>query len=393
MPTLLTIRSKGLTLQHDDFVRHMKEHGSGVYGERRHWLGKKIDYVLLLLLLMLMGVGLAVLYSASGRTLAVVERQLVYMLIGLGAMVAVAQVPVRFLERWAILPYLAGLGLLVAVLLFGDGAKGARRWLDLGIVRFQPSEILKIAVPLMVASFLSRQLLPPRFEHVVVAVLLAVVPAALVIAQPDLGTALLIAISGLFVLFLAGLGKRYILGVVLAAMVTAPPFWIYVLHDYQKQRILTLLDPQSDKLGAGWNIIQSTTAIGSGGMHGKGWFGGTQSQLDFLPESHTDFIIAVLAEEFGLIGVMLLLLLYVLIVSRGVIISLRAQSMFGRLLAGSITLTFFVYVFVNMGMVSGLLPVVGVPLPLVSYGGTAIVTLMLGFGMLMAVSTEKKRLV
>ncbi len=380
-------------MQHDDFVRHMKEHGPGVYGERRHWLGKKIDYLLLLLLLLLMGVGLAVLYSASGRTLAVVERQLVYMLIGLGVMVVVAQVPVRFLERWAILPYLAGLGLLVAVLLVGDGAKGARRWLDLGIVRFQPSEILKIAVPLMVASFLGGQLLPPRFGHIVFTVLLAVVPAVLVIAQPDLGTALLIVASGFFALFLAGLGKRYILGVVLAALVAAPVFWSYVLHDYQKQRILTLLDPQSDKLGAGWNIIQSTTAIGSGGIHGKGWFAGTQSQLDFLPESHTDFIIAVLAEEFGLIGVMLLLLLYVLIVSRGVIISLRAQSMFGRLLAGSITLTFFVYVFVNMGMVSGLLPVVGVPLPLVSYGGTAIVTLMLGFGMLMAISTEKKRLV
>lgn len=380
-------------MQRDDFVRHMKEHGSGVYGERRQWLGKKIDYVLLFLLLILMAVGLSVLYSASGRALEVVERQLAYMILGLLVMVTVAQVPVRFLERWAFLPYFGGLVLLVCVLLVGDGAKGAQRWLDLGVIRFQPSEILKVAVPLMVASFLGRQLLPPRFMHVVIAVVLAVVPAVLVIAQPDLGTALLIAVSGLFVLFLAGLGKRYILGVFVVAIIAAPLFWTYLMHDYQRQRILTLLDPQSDKLGAGWNIIQSTTAIGSGGVHGKGWFGGTQSQLDFLPESHTDFIIAVLAEEFGLIGVMLLLLLYVLIIGRGVIISLRAQSMFGRLLASSITLTFFVYVFVNMGMVSGLLPVVGVPLPLVSYGGTAIVTLMLGFGLLMAVSTEKKRLV
>jgi rod shape determining protein RodA len=217
------------------------------------------------------------------------------------------------------------------------------------------------------------------------------IPAVLVGLQPDLGTALLILSAGLFVLFLAGLEKRYIFGAIVAALSAAPVFWIFLLHDYQRQRILTMLDPQADKLGAGWNIIQSTTAIGSGGLNGKGWMQGTQSQLDFLPESHTDFIIAVLAEEYGLVGVVALLSLYLLIIWRGLTISRNAQSMFGRLLAGSITLTFFVYIFVNMGMVSGILPVVGVPLPFVSYGGTAIVTLMLGFGMLMSISTERKR--
>ena len=221
--------------------------------------------------------------------------------------------------------------------------------------------------------------------------MIVVLTVVLVGIQPDLGTALLVFAAGFFVLFLGGLEKRYLFGAILAILALAPLFWFFLLHDYQKTRILTLLDPQADKLGAGWNIIQSTTAIGSGGLQGKGWSQGTQSQLDFLPESHTDFIIAVLAEEFGLVGVLTLLVLYLLIIGRGLVIGLRAQTMFGRLLAGSLTLTFFVYVFVNMGMVSGILPVVGVPLPFVSYGGTAIVTLFLGFGMLMSISTEKRR--
>lgn len=375
-----------------DFERSLKEHGSSVYGERKSWLALRVDFPLLLLLLLLMMLGISVLYSASGQDLSYVKRQSVFMGIGMVAMLVVAQLEPRFMRRWAFVVYIGGVGLLIAVIFAGVGAKGAQRWLDLGFFRFQPSEVLKVGVPLMLSSYLGQRVLPPRFKHVFVALLLIAAPAILVGIQPDLGTALLIFAAGFFVLFLAGLGKTYLLGALFFALSVAPVFWFYLLRDYQKTRILTLLDPQSDKLGAGWNIIQSTTAIGAGGSSGKGWMQGTQSQLDFLPESHTDFIIAVLSEEFGFTGVLCLLLVYVLIILRGMMISINAQSMFSRLLAGSITLTFFVYIFVNMGMVSGILPVVGVPLPMVSYGGTSIVTLMLGFGMLMAVSKERKRM-
>jgi rod shape determining protein RodA len=378
-------------MSQSDFVRRLDMGGSALYGERTRWQRIHVDLTLLLLLLALCAAGLFVLYSASGQSEYYVRRQAMWMGGGLVAMLFVAQLTPRFLERWAVLPYAVGVLLLVAVLWLGIEAKGAQRWLDLGVIRFQPSEILKLAGPLMLASYLSKRRLPPVFRHVFWSLVLLLLPAVLIVKQPDLGTALLILAAGLFVLFLAGLPKRYMIGALGAAMVLAPLAWFYLLHDYQKQRIITLLDPQADKLGAGWNIIQSTTAIGSGGVGGKGWIQGTQSQLDFLPESHTDFIIAVLAEEFGLVGITLLLSLYLLIVARGLLISLHAQSMFGRLLAGSITLTFFVYVFVNMGMVSGVLPVVGVPLPLVSYGGTSIVTLLSGFGILMAISTERKR--
>lgn len=378
--------------QSSDFTRSLKEHGSSIYGENQSWFTLRIDFQLLFLLLILMAAGLLVLYSASGQEVHYVKRQAIFMGLGLCAMLVVAQIQPRFMARWAFVLYLAGIGMLFGVIFFGVGAKGAQRWLDLGFFRFQPSEVLKIAVPLMLSSYLGGQYLPPRFKHVLAALALMLAPAILVGIQPDLGTALLIFAAGFFVLFLAGLSKLYLFGALLAGLSAAPVFWFYLLKDYQKTRILTLLDPQSDKLGAGWNIIQSTTAIGAGGVNGKGWMQGTQSQLDFLPESHTDFIIAVLSEEFGFVGVLCLLSLYVLIICRGIVISLNAQSMFGRLLAGSITLTFFVYIFVNMGMVSGLLPVVGVPLPMVSYGGTSIVTLMLGFGMLTAVSTEKKRM-
>jgi len=375
-----------------EFDRQLKEHGGAIYGRQRRWFVPRIDYMLLFLLLLLMATGLFVLYSASGRQLGYVYRQAFYMGVGVVAMLAVAQIPTRMLDRWAFVLYFSGLALLVAVIFFGVGAKGAQRWLDLGVFRFQPSEILKVAVPLMLSSYLGKRLLPPRFKYVVGALLMMALPAVMVGLQPDLGTALLIFAAGTFVLFLSGLSARYLLGALAAGLAAVPVFWFYLLRDYQKSRILTLLNPESDKLGAGWNIIQSTTAIGAGGLTGKGWLSGTQSQLDFLPESHTDFVIAVLSEEFGLAGVLFLLLLYLAIVGWGIYISLRAQSMFGRLLAGSITLTFFVYVFVNMGMVSGILPVVGVPLPMVSYGGTAMVTLLLGFGMLMAVSTEERRI-
>ncbi len=372
-----------------DFVRHLQQSGSGIYRKTR-WQKLHLDLPLIVLLLVLSSVGLFVLYSASGQSDYYLKRQLVSLAIGFGVMLAAAQVSPAFLRRWAFAPYTIGVVMLIVVLFFGTGAKGAQRWLELASIRFQPSELLKIAVPLMLASYLGRRYLPPVFKHVCWALVLTTVPAMLVGLQPDLGTALLIFVSGFFVLFLAGLGKRYMLSALLATMGAIPVFWFFLLREYQKQRILTLLDPQADKLGAGWNIIQSTTAIGSGGLHGKGWAQGTQSQLDFLPESHTDFIIAVLGEEFGFVGVLILMSLYLLILGRCVYIGLRAETMFGRLLAGSITLTFFVYIAVNMGMVSGLLPVVGVPLPLVSYGGTSIVTLMLGFGMLMAVSVGKR---
>ncbi len=375
----------------NDFVRHMQQPGSGLYGSGRRWQRVHLDLVLLLMLLAFMGAALFVIYSASGQSHYYLQRQITWYGIGLFFMLVAAQIPPRLLERWAILPYLGGIGLLIAVIFFGTGAKGAQRWLDIGGFRFQPSEIMKIAVPLMVASYLGRRMLPPSFRYVMASSVLIFLPPALVVVQPDLGTAILVGASGFFVLFLAGLPKRYLVTIAALAAMAVPVFWYFLLHDYQKRRIITLFNPEEDKLGAGWNIIQSTTAIGSGGWGGKGWMQGTQSQLDFLPESHTDFIVAVLAEDFGFVGIMLLLACYLMIIGRCMIISLRAQSMFGRLLAGSLTLTFFVYVFVNMGMVSGILPVVGVPLPLVSYGGTSIVTLMMGFGMLMAIATERKR--
>ena len=378
-------------MSQSDFVRRMGSGGSAIYCGPSQWRRLHVDIPLLSLLLVLAIAGLFVLYSASGQNTAYVHRQLVHYGIGLLVMLTVAQIPLRLLDRWAILPYLSGVLLLIGVLFFGVGAKGAQRWLEIGGFRFQPSEILKIAIPLMLASYLGKRSVPPQFKHVFFALLFILVPLVLVGMQPDLGTAILIGAAGFFALFLAGLPRRYLIFALLLAACLLPLMWFYLLYDYQRQRILTLFNPEADRLGARWNIIQSTIAIGSGGVDGKGWTLGTQSQLDFLPEGHTDFIIAVLAEEFGLFGVMLLMTLYLLIISRCAFIGLRAQTMFGRLLAGSIALTFFVYIFVNMGMVSGILPVVGVPLPLVSYGGTSIVTLMLGFGMLMAVSTERKR--
>jgi rod shape determining protein RodA len=374
-----------------DYVRQMPDHGSHDMARppsaamRFH-----IDVPLLCLLFLLTAYGLFVLYSASGQSMGAVVRQGRYFLLAYVVMIVGAQISLQRFARWAPWLYVAGVGLLVAVMFAGVGAKGAQRWLQVGGFRFQPSEVMKLAVPMALAWYLADRALPPRFLSILGAVCILGVPAALILQQPDLGTALLIASSGLFVLFMAGIGWRYILGAVILAIASAWPAWQYVLKDYQKQRILTMLSPESDKLGAGWNIIQSKTAIGSGGWQGKGWQQGTQSQLDFLPESHTDFIIAVLAEEHGLRGVLALMAIYMLILLRGFWIGVRAQTSFGRMMAGSLTLTFFVYIFVNMGMVAGLLPVVGVPLPLVSAGGTSVVTLMAGFGLLMAISTEKR---
>ncbi|MFK7828170.1 MAG: rod shape-determining protein RodA [Congregibacter sp.] len=349
-----------------------------------------IDIPLLLLLLVLTTYGMFVLYSASGQSIDAVVRQGRYLVLGFFVMISVAQFSTVRWSRWSPWAYLLGVLLLIAVALVGVGAKGAQRWLDLGGFRFQPSEILKLAVPMTVAWYLGNRIQPPSPKYIAACFVLIVIPSGLIVRQPDLGTSLLIAASGLFGIFMAGIGWRFILGTALVSLLSAWPAWMFLLKDYQKQRILTMLDPESDKLGAGWNIIQSKTAIGSGGWSGKGWTQGTQSQLDFLPESHTDFIIAVLAEEFGLRGVLFLLGIYLLILLRAFWIGLNAQSSYGRILCGSITLTFFVYIFVNMGMVAGLLPVVGVPLPLVSAGGTSVVTLLAAFGLLMAVSTEKR---
>ena len=373
---------------YSDFVRRMESPG----GERRRGRSMHLDIPLLLILVVLCLVGLFVLYSASGQSLYLVRRQGAFMLLGFIAMITVAQFPVRFWERWAIVFYIIGLISLVAVIFFGVGAKGAQRWLDLGFTRFQPSELMKVAVPMTLSAFLGKRFIPPSFQHIFISLTLILLPVILIMNQPDLGTAILVFTSGFFVLFLAGLGKRYLISAFLLLMAAIPSFWIFVMRDYQKQRVLTLLSPEDDKLGAGWNIIQSTTAIGSGGLTGKGWMQGTQSQLNFLPESNTDFIVAVLAEEFGLIGVLSLCALYFVFVGRCMLIALNSQSQFGRLIAGSLGLTFFIYIFVNMSMVSGILPVVGVPLPLISYGGTAVVALFLGFGILMAISTEPKRI-
>jgi len=373
-----------------DYLRQMPHQGSADLARRPSAFSRfHIDIPLLVLLMVLTVYGLVVLYSGSGKDMGAVIRQGRFFLLAYAIMLTVAQLSLARIMRWAPWLYLVGLATLVAVMLVGVGAKGAQRWLSLGGFRFQPSEIMKLVLPMTVAWYLADRTLPPRFLHILVALVLMGLPAALILQQPDLGTALLIAASGLFVLFMAGMGWRYIFGAAAVAGASAWPAWMFVLKDYQKQRILTMLDPESDKLGAGWNIIQSKTAIGSGGWVGKGWMSGTQSHLDFLPESHTDFIIAVLSEEFGLRGVLVLLAIYLLILLRGFWIGVRAQSSFGRMMAGSLTLTFFVYIFVNMGMVAGLLPVVGVPLPLVSAGGTSVVTLMAGFGILMAISTER----
>lgn len=353
--------------------------------------GVHLDLPLLAGLILVSAYGLVILYSASGQDMGQVERQLLRLGLAFGILAGVAQIRPEQLLRWSPWLYAIGTLMLVGVLAFGDVGKGAQRWLDLGVIRFQPSEMVKLAVPMMIAWYLADKPLPPSWPRLGIAAALIAVPVLLIARQPDLGTSLLVASAGIFVLFLAGISWRLIVGLLAAAGAAAPVLW-YFMRDYQKQRVLTFLDPEKDPLGAGYHIIQSKIAIGSGGIWGKGWLNGTQSQLDFLPERHTDFIFAVLSEEFGLVGVSLLLALYLFIIMRGLYIASRAQDTYGRLLAGSLTLVFFVYLFVNVGMVSGLLPVVGVPLPLVSYGGTSLVTLMAGFGMLMSIHTHRKLL-
>ncbi|HNV88825.1 MAG TPA: rod shape-determining protein RodA [Methylotenera sp.] len=352
-------------------------------------LFKHIDSFLMGCLLFTVLVGLFVLYSASGQNFERVSAQLVNIAIALSIMWLVANVQPQLLERIAVPVYLLGVLLLLAVEIFGHISHGAQRWLDLGFTKIQPSEIMRIAVPMMLAWFFSRHEASPRIIDFVIAAVLLLIPVALIMKQPDLGTALLISASGFFVIFLAGLSWRFIVGGGILIGALTPVFWS-MLHDYQRRRIEILIDPTQDPLGAGYHTIQATIALGSGGMTGKGWLNGSQSQLDFLPERTTDFIFAVFGEEFGMAGNLMLLVLFSLIIGRGLMIAAQAKSTFTRLLAGSITLTFFTYAFVNIGMVSGILPVVGVPLPLISYGGTSMVSLLLGFGILMSIQTHKK---
>ena len=348
-----------------------------------------IDMPLLVLVLVLSALGLLVLYSANGQQLGAVARQAIYCITAFLAMIGAAQISLLQFQRWSPWAYMLGIGLLLLVAFVGVG-EGSQRWLAGPGFRFQPSEIMKLLVPVILAWYLAPQSLPLKFRHLLVCLLLIGLPSALVVLQPDLGTALLIVFSGLSVMFMAGLGWSYIVGGVVCLLCSAWPAWTYLLYDYQRQRILTVFNPERDRLGQGWNIIQSKTAVGSGGWSGKGWNMGTQSQLDFLPESNTDFIAAVLAEEFGFRGILLVLLLYVLILLRGCWISWRAQDGFSRLVAAGLTMTFTMNVFFNMGMASGVLPVVGIPLPLISAGGTSLVTMMAGFGILMSISAGKK---
>lgn len=352
-------------------------------------LAEGIDSTLLVLLLTLSMVGLAVLYSASYDVPGRVAGQLVSLTVALTAMWIVAQVPPQTMMRFAIPAYLVGLGFLVAVALAGDVVNGARRWLHVGVTRFQPSEMMKLALPLMLAWYFHKNETTLRWRDYFVAGFLLVVPLGLILRQPDLGTAGLVGTAGFFIIFFAGMSWR-VMGAIAAAGAAAVPILWPFLHDYQRRRILTLLDPTSDPLGAGYHIIQSTIAVGSGGLAGKGWLNGTQSHLEFIPERHTDFIFAVFSEEFGLIGNVTLLVLYTLLIARGLMIATNAATLFGRLLAAAISLQFFVYAFVNMGMVSGILPVVGVPLPFLSYGGTALLTLFIGAGMLMSIQSHRQ---
>jgi rod shape determining protein RodA len=348
-----------------------------------------LDGPLLLAVLAVCVAGLVVLFSAAGEDVGVFLRQAARVGLGLGVMVAVAQVPPRILR--AVAPWLYALGvlLLVAVALVGDIAMGAQRWLDLGFIRFQPSELMKIAVPLACAWYLHDRPLPPDLRSLLVLGIAILVPVLLIAEQPDLGTALLVAAGGGLVVLLAGLQLRYIVGLGALLAGAVPVLW-HFLHDYQRQRVLTFLNPQNDPLGAGYHTIQSQIALGSGGVFGKGYMNGSQAHLEFLPERSTDFIFAVIGEEWGLVGLSVLIVLYLFVLARGLYIAVHAQDTFARLIAGALTLTFAVYVFVNSGMVAGLLPVVGVPLPLVSYGGTSMVTLMAGFGILMSVHSRRK---
>ncbi len=348
-----------------------------------------IDIPLMLALVVISLLSLVVLYSASGQDTAVLTRQMIRMGLAFAVMIALAHVEPRQFKRFSVVLFSIGVALLIAVLVIGLVGKGAQRWLNLGFMRFQPSEMIKLTMPMMIAWYLADVPLPPSKRQLLTAGLLILTPTLLIAKQPDLGTSLLVASSGAAVLFFAGLSWSFMAIVASALAALTPVLW-HFMREYQRARVMTFLNPEADPMGKGYHIIQSKIAIGSGGIDGKGWLGSTQAKLDFLPESSTDFIFAVFAEEFGLFGCLSLLILYLLIIGRCFYIAVEAQDTYSRLLAGSLTFTFFVYVFVNIGMVIGILPVVGVPLPLISYGGTSMVTLMAGFGILMSIHTHRK---
>ncbi|SFV63899.1 Rod shape-determining protein RodA [hydrothermal vent metagenome] len=349
----------------------------------------KIDIPLFISLMILAIFGLIILYSAAPSHILVV-KQIIHLFLAIGVMIAIAQIPPYHIKRWT--PYLLIIGiiLLLLVLFFGTKINGAQRWLDLGFFRFQPSELLKIVVPIAIASILSESTLPPKPNKILLSFIAIMTVAFLIFKQPDLGTALLISSSGIFVLFFSGLSWKIIFGSLGIIIAILPIMWNFVLHSYQKQRVLTFLNPESDPYNTGYHIIQSKIAIGSGGISGKGYMQGSQSQLNFLPEHSTDFIFSVLSEEFGLIGVLVLLTIYAIIIYRCFVIAINTPDNFSRLLTAGLTMTFFTYIFVNIGMVSGLLPVVGMPLPFMSYGGTSLITLMISFGVIMSISQNKK---
>jgi len=352
-------------------------------------LAEGIDSTLLILMLALSMLGFLALFSASYDTPSRVVSQAVNLAVALAAMWLVAQVPPQTMMRFAVPAYLIGLAFLVAVALFGDVVNGARRWLHVGVTRFQPSEMMKLALPLMLAWYFHKHETSLKLRNFAVAAMILIIPLGLIARQPDLGTAALVGAAGFYVTFFAGLSWK-VLGTLAGLGLAALPVAWGFLHGYQRKRVLTLLDPTTDPLGAGYHIIQSTIAVGSGGVWGKGWLNGTQAHLEFIPERHTDFIFAVFSEEFGLIGNLVLVTLYMLLIARGLVIAANAATVFARLLAGAISLMFFTYAFVNMGMVSGILPVVGVPLPFLSYGGTALLTLFIGAGILMSVHRYRK---
>lgn len=372
------------------FLRQAPRDGLSTATQLTRWQRLHIDPWLFLFLVLNATLGLTVLYSASAQDVGLVSKQAMSFGIGFAVMLSLAQIPPKVYQAFSPYFYVFGVLSLVAVVIFGEVRMGAQRWIDIpGFGSVQPSEFMKIGMPMMIAWFLSRKALPPNLGQVFVALLLTIIPFLLIAEQPDLGTSLLVLASGLFVLFLSGLSWRLIAAAAGLVAIIIPIAWQFLLHDYQRQRVLTLLNPEADALGTGWNIIQSKTAIGSGGFSGKGFLEGTQSHLHFLPEGHTDFIIAAYSEEFGLIGVTLLILLYCAIIFRTFQIGLQCFHNYGRLVAGALGLSFFVYVFVNAGMVSGILPVVGVPLPFMSYGGTAIITLMSTFGLVMSIHTHR----
>ncbi len=374
-----------------DFMRQFSGLASVAVKSRSFWRRIHTDPPLLVGLLLLCAFGLFILFSASGRDQEVVQRQALTMIVGIVVMFIVAQFNVQFFRSWAPSMYAGGIALLGVVLLIGVEANGAKSWLDLpGLPSFQPSELMKFVVPMLIAWYLASRPLPPSFKHMFWSAVMILVPTALIIVQNDAGTAIMVAMSGIFVVLLAGIRWRIIIGGTLALLMVSPAWYLFLAQEHQKNRILTFFNPYRDPTGAGYNIIQSQIAIGSGGIYGKGYTLGAQSHLDFIPESNTDFILAVLAEEFGLLGILFLISLYLFVLVRGCYIAYCAEDIFSRLLAGSITLTFFLYVFVNMAMVSGLLPVIGVPLPLMSRGGTSIVTLFIGFGLLMSIQTGSR---